>query len=394
MTQRSSVEQYPGFALVRVSGGPYERGLQHGRLLRGGVRRLREAFYRDIVYFHGRPIGLAFLATIAPILLALHRHIPGELRREMRGVAAGAGVPYWDILILNCFDDMLHSLWRIPPLVARLPFGSRFAFACSSFALLGQRTQTGRLLHGRNLDYEVIGSLAAEGSVTRALKESLAVIEYRPEGGHAFLSVGWPGVIGVLTGINQAGLSLACLTSTVAGETPNGVPLPLLYRQIIQTAATFAQAEQLIRRSKLTIGNNLMLSSGPANDARVYELSPGRVGVRTPKNGSLAATNHFGHEWMISRQNGWVAPSSVNRQIRLENLCLEDNCSFEQAAAFLRDTLSEADGDLWSCLENPGTVYSTVAEPASGRLWLRVNDRPGRDFVALSASWATQAVAV
>jgi hypothetical protein len=48
------------------------------------------------------------------------------------------------------------------------------------------------------------------------------------------------------------------------------------------------------------------------------------------------------------------------------------------------------DGDPWSCLQNPGTIYSSVAEPARGRLWLRVNDLPEREFVELTADWAAR----
>jgi len=100
MSRPGSWERRPGFTLVRISGEPYDRGLQHGRLLRDDVRRLRDAFYRDVVYARGRAWGLALLGAIAPIVLIMRRHIPSELRLEMRGIAAGAGVRYWDILVL------------------------------------------------------------------------------------------------------------------------------------------------------------------------------------------------------------------------------------------------------------------------------------------------------
>jgi hypothetical protein len=394
MNRRAPVEHHPGFTLVRIAGRPYERGLQHGRLLRGQVRRLRAAFYRDVVYFRGRAWGLALQAVMAPILLLMHRHIPAELRLEMRGVAHGAGVSYWDVLIFNCFDDLLHALWLIPIAARRLPFiGQRFA--CSSFAVLGARTASGRLLHGRNLDYEVVDALANDGAVTQVLKENIVVVECQPDSGHAFLSVGWPGVVGVVTSLSEAGLSLACLTSTVSDETPNAIPLPLLYRRIAQYAETLSAAEQMLRDARRTIGNNLLLASGPEDDARVFELSPRSVAARRPQRGVLTTTNHFVHEAMVPSQNGWILPSSVERFSRLTDLCGAGACTPQQATAFLRDTLSLApDGNLWSCLENPGTIYSTVAEPASGRLWLRANDRPDRQFVELTASWARQPATV
>jgi hypothetical protein len=381
------LEQRPGFSLARISGSPYECGFQHGRLLRDGIHRLRETFYRDMVYFRGRTWGLALQAVMAPIVLIMQRHIPRDLRLEMRGVADGAGVRYWDILTFNCFDDLMHSLSLIPMAVAKVPF-VRQRFACSSFALLSERTSQGRLLHGRNLDYEVAECLSADGAVTRVLMENVAVFECRPDDGLAFLSVGWPGVIGVVTSINQGGLSLACLTSTLSGETPNGIPLPLLYRQITQHATTLDEAQRLIQLARITIGNNVLVASAAEDDARVFELSPRFVATRRPVDGVLTTTNHFVDETMVQRQEGWVIPNSVNRGARLADLCAGGTCTPHQAVGFLRDTQSPDPNDLWSCLENPGTIYSAVAEPSSGRLWLRPNDRPERDFVELTASWA------
>jgi isopenicillin-N N-acyltransferase-like protein len=394
MSRPAAVEHHPGFTLIHVSGGPYERGLQHGRLLREGVRRLRDVFYHDVVYYHGRAFGLALQSVMLPILLTMRRHIPRPLRLEMRGVADGAGVRYWDVLTFNCFDDLLHSLWLIPGAAARLPFiGQRFA--CSSYALLARRTVNGQLLHGRNLDYEVVGCLAAEGAVPRALMQNVVVVEAHPDRGHAFLSVSWPGVIGVVTSINDAGLSLACLTSTVSGETPNGVPLPLLYRHISEHASTLDEAERMIRAARLTIGNNLLVASADEDDARVFELSPRFVATRRPLDGVLTTTNHFLHEAMAAHQNGWIAPNSIDRHTRLTDLCASGACTPEQATGFLRDTQTLApDGSLWSCLENPGTIYSTLAEPGSGRLWVRTNDKPDRQFVELAASWARRPSAV
>ena len=146
-----------------------------------------------------------------------------------------------------------------------------------------------------------------------------------------------------------------------------------------------------IRRARLTIGNNLLVASAGEDDARVFELSPHHVAVRRPADGTLVTTNHFVHEEMAPRQNGWVVPSSVDRCSRLGALCDDHAVTPQRAAAFLRDTLSQApDGNTWSCIENPGTIFSSVAEPASGRLWVRVNDHPKRTFVELAANWAEQ----
>jgi hypothetical protein len=268
----------------------------------------------------------------------------------------------------------------------------RHRFACSSFAVLGSNTASDQLVHGRNLDYEVVnGYLAADGAVTKALKEHLVVVDYRPSQGHPFVTIGWPGVVGAVTGLNAATLSLACLTSALNGETPNGLPLPLLYRQILQYCSDLEQTELLIRATRRTIGNNLLVASGRDDDARVFELAPGFVYRRRPHQGVLVTTNHYAHEHAVPHQQGWVTQGSIDRHARLEELCRAGVHTAQQATEFLRDTHSaDPEGDHWNCIENPGTVYSSVAEPSTGRFWLRANDRPDRDFVALEASWATR----
>jgi hypothetical protein len=137
------------------------------------------------------------------------------------------------------------------------------------------------------------------------------------------------------------------------------------------------------------------MASGHENDARVIELAPRDVASRYPEQGILTTTNHFQHEAMAVHQDGWVIPSSVDRCQRMQTLCSNGGCDADLAGSFLRDTLSlAADQNVWSCLENPGTIYSTVTEPATGRLWIRVNDRPEREFSELVGSWAARPVAV
>ena len=58
--------------------------------------------------------------------------IPQRYKEEMRGVADGAGLPLKDIQFANIFPALFH---------------------CSGFAVFGEATKGGRLLHGRILDY-------------------------------------------------------------------------------------------------------------------------------------------------------------------------------------------------------------------------------------------------
>jgi hypothetical protein len=401
----ADVRAQDGVLVIELLGEPYERGRQHGLALGERIRHLRHRLIDDIVFGKGPAMGTAFLGVLYGILARMHPNIPGELRAEMRGVADGARVPYRDVLLINCFDDVLHALIQLNPVLA--PFmHHRFVkpvlgwlgapptpvpgFACSAFALTGRASATGTPIHGRNLDYLINdGFVDPDGIVPRELREHVVVFVVRPTRGQPFASVGWPGFVGLVTALNGAGLSLACLTSTVSQETANGTPLLLLYRMIAQHARTFDEAEWLLRGTRRTIGNNLTAASGPANDVRGFEFTMSRVRTVPSKDGLVVATNHFQHPAMADLQTGWVVPSSENRLRRLRELFGSGSHGIAEAQAALVDLCPPAGAaDVWDCLNNPGTIYSSIADPAALTLRVRAFDRPDRGWVTLDLAEA------
>jgi len=398
-----TVSQHDGILVVELTGTAYERGHQHGTVLGDRIRHLHSRLIGDIVFGKGSAMGAGFLTVLYGILARMHPNIPRGLRDEMHGVADGARVPYRDILLINCFDDVLHSLMQLNPILAPL-LHHRFVkpvlgllgapptpvpgFACSSFVLIGDRSMTGTPLHGRNLDYLISdGFVDPDGVIPRELRQNVVVLVTRPMHGRAFASVAWPGFVGVVTALNQDGLSLACLTSTVPRETANGTPLLLLYRMLIQHAGTLDEAEWLLRGARRTIGNNLTVASGPANDARRFEFTMERVQAAPPVDGLVVATNHFQQPAMTPLQTGWVMPSSEHRLLRLRELFGSGRHGIAEAQSALIDRCPPAGAaDVWDCLSNPGTIYSSITEPAAARLWVRAHDRPDRSWLSLDLS--------
>jgi hypothetical protein len=402
MLSAPTVHTLDGLLLIEIGGDPYERGQQHGTALAERIRHLRHRLIDDIVFGKGRAMGTAFLGILYGILARMHPNISRELREEMRGVADGAKIPYRDVLLINCFDDILHALIQLNPVVAPLlhhrfvkpvlgwlgsptPPLATAGFACSAFALTGTASATGAPIHGRNLDYLVNdGFVDPDGIVPRELRENVVVFVVRPTHGQPFASIAWPGFVGLVTSLNADGLSLACLTSTVPQETANGTPLLLLYRAIAQHASTLDEVEWLLRGTRRTIGNNLTVASGPANSARGFEFTMRRVRTIPTESGLVTATNHFQHPAMAELQTGWVAPNSEHRLTRLRDLFGGRRHGIAEAQAILTDRCAPAGADdVWDCLNNPGTIYSSIADPVALRLWVRAYDRPDRSWVEL-----------
>jgi hypothetical protein len=255
---------------------------------------------------------------------------------------------------------------------------------------VGDRAADGTVVAGRNLDYWFRAQFAGGGyEPTAQLQRHVVTFVYEPARGVPFVSFGWPGLVNVVTAQNAAGLALACLTSPAWSERPWGMPMPFIYRQAAQHDATLAAVDARLRGTRRTIGNNLLVASATERDARVFELTSRRVVVRRPQDGAVAATNQFVSPEMAADQVGLVTRSSPQRLARVEELLARGTIDVARAQAILSDQRCLDDEEcLFSRVLNTGTIYSTVFEPAAGRLWVRAGDRDSRRFEPIAVPGA------
>ena len=378
-----AVERYDGFVLARLRGEPYELGLQHGVTLRGEIWSLWRACGRVILNARGPRYGWALRQALIGVARLMERYIPPALRQEMRGVADGSGLAYGNVLLLNCFDDLMNNLRIFDRLAGRL--------ACSAFAAVGARAGDGTVVAGRNLDYWFRSDFAAAGyEPTAQLRRHVVVLVYEPAQGQPFVSVGWPGLVHVVTAQNAAGLALACQNSPAWSERPWGTPMPFLYRHIAQHVTSLDAAEAYLRSARRTIGNTLLVGSGPERDARVFELTARQMAVRAPEDGVVATTNQFQVPALAAEQAGLVRHSSPQRLARLDALLTDARLDLGEAMAVVGDQqcLDDHAECLWSRVHNAGTIYSTVFEPGAGQLWVRGGDRDSRQWQPIAVPGA------
>lgn len=157
---------------------------------------------------------------------------------------------------------------------------------CSAFVVLPERSRTGELIYGRNFDFPSMG----------VLDKYHCVFVVRPTGKRAFVSIGYPGMVGVISGMNESGLCLATLDVYHSADgaplfDATGVPLAFTYRRILEECDTVAEAEALLKATPRTTYMNLAVAD--AERAVVFEITPQSVGVRNPQHDLLACTNHF-----------------------------------------------------------------------------------------------------
>lgn len=370
-----------GFFQARVAGTPEQLGEQHGEILRDEIRGMLEALNHHVVYGQPGINGVGLRAGAAAISRLMEKRVARPYLREMRALARAADVPYRQILLLNCVDDVLANLYQLGELFGRL--------GCSAFAAFGPRTSETDLLCGRNLDY-FVPSAAGEDvwAATSYIRQHVVAVEYSPIGVRRFVSVGWPGFIGVATGMNDGGLCLGSLTVSTRRNWPMGTPATFIYRDILERTSTLEAAIALLRRNPRTQGNNLLLGSGEERDARVVEFTPWDLVVRQPTDGWICATNHFVSDSMRARNRQGELFSSAERMGRLGDLCVAGPLGDGPAAGeFLIDhELRVPEANEYCGVFNPCTIYSVAIAPRRGELWVRVADQPERGFERITLS--------
>jgi hypothetical protein len=193
------------------------------------------------------------------------------------------------------------------------------------------------------------------------------------------VSVGWPGIVGVSTAINEEGLSLGSHTSYLAGTTPNGTPATMVYRRIAEEARSLAETEGILRGSRRTIGNNLLVSSGREHRAALYEITMDEVEEVPSESGMLLTTNHFLSPALARRQRPYLLLHSLARRERLREMCDREGIGAEEAMGFLGDVSCGprgGKGSAFARIANEGTAVSVLFQPEEGALWMGTAPEP------------------
>ncbi len=253
-----------GLPVLTVEGTPEEIGEQIGVLaIKPGSGLL--TYIRELFRARNLDQALPFLTKTAK---AMTRKFPPDHLKEAEAMLKFSGLDSDLLLTANC-------LWDIKKL------------GCSALYVAPELSATKAPLMGRNLDFPTHG----------ILQDYTLVIVYRPTGKHAFTSIGFPGLIGVMSGINDAGLCVAVLdvVETADGSPPfdlTGTPMAMTFRRIMEECTTVDEAEKLLRASKRTTLLNLAVCDSKKTGV-VFELSPRTVAVRPAADGICACSNHF-----------------------------------------------------------------------------------------------------
>jgi len=263
-----------------ATGDPYQIGLQTGAVTQELFEEQERAFLSKV----DEIVPSKFKQYLLRKVLAwynrnMYLHVPEEYKTEIYGLSKYAGDDYdyvandyLRMLYLHSAHDIGHALQDLA------------LVGCSSFAAWGEKTDDGGLIIGRNFDFYA-GDAFAKNKI-------IAFIN--PTNGYKFMSVTWPGMIGVVSGMNETGLTVTINAGKSDVPLSAKTPISILTREILQYASNIEEAIEIAQKRKVFVSESIFIGSANDNRAITIEVSPENFGVYEVENtNQLICSNHF-----------------------------------------------------------------------------------------------------
>jgi hypothetical protein len=349
---------------VWLHGAPADRGVALGRMTDSLLYYQERVFVDQIRRIVPSDSYLKFLRYL---LIGFNRNlgenVPEEFREEIYGISLwcthefdAIGTPYERQLNYHAAHDIGHTMQEY------------MLVGCSSFAAWGGCSADSTLIVGRNFDFWVGDDFARNKEVAF----------YSPDKGYKFASVTWPGMIGVLSGMNERGLTVTINAAKGAPPTASAMPISLLAREILQYAATIDEAVEIALSRQTFVSESLLIGSAIDGRAAIIEKSPHKMALFSTDKEYLICTNHYqSAEFADDKYNieNIATSDSPWRFKRIDELISEaGTINPRGAATILRDTLGVG-GEVLPTddprrINQPFAHHSVIFKPTEGLMWV------------------------
>ncbi|MEO6669699.1 MAG: C45 family autoproteolytic acyltransferase/hydrolase [Ferruginibacter sp.] len=268
-----------GLFEMYVSGKPFERGVINGKLSKELVVRQEDYFNEQICKLVPSKTYRNFLKYfIAWFNRKLEKNVTEEYKEEIYGVSESAsdqyqyiGSNYQRILNYHAAHDIGHALQNMA------------LVGCTSFGTWDSKSQDSNMIIGRNFDFYVSDKFA----------QDKIVAFFNPDKGYKFMSVTWGGFIGVVSGMNEKGLTVTINAAKSDVPTGSATPVSLVTREILQYAKNIKEAIAIARSRKMFVSESFLVASAEDNKAVLIEKTPGSLDIYDPHQDYILCTNHF-----------------------------------------------------------------------------------------------------
>jgi hypothetical protein len=347
-----------------VEGDAYERGVINGILASELIYNQEKFFVAEIRKKVPNRLYLYFLKLmVAWMNRKLNFYVGKEYNQEIYGVSQSAsqeysfiGPRYIRILNYHAAHDIGHTLQYM-----------NFV-GCTSFAAWDNKTNDGKLIHGRNFDFHAGDEFSEEKIITF----------YKPSTGFQFVMITWGGMVGTVSGMNIHGIAVTVNAAKSKLPMKSSTPITILVREMLQYAETLEQSIGIADKRKIFVSESIHVSSGKENQSVLIEKTPYQSAVYISKDSQLICTNHFQSEKLKNDPSNLQQieeSSSMKRFGRMQELMQRhDKISVQSAVDILRDRLGTGDKPLGSgneiAVNQLIAHHSIIFKPAALKMWI------------------------
>jgi len=269
-----------GMWMLYIEGNPFERGVVYGKLCQELMYQQEVYFVNEIkrqvpseFYLHFLKYGIAWFNR------DMYKHVPLEYQQEIYGESfvtsdefAFIGPGYHRMLNYHAAHDIGHALQNMN------------LVGCTAYAVWGKQAN-GKLLIGRNFDFYAGEDFAKQKLISMV----------NPDQGYSYVSVSWAGLMGVVSGMNEKGLSVTLNAAKSGVPTSAATPVSIIAREVVQYASTINEAFQIVKKRKSFVSESFLISSAIDSNVVVIEKTPDTTLIYQvdKKEGRLILTNHF-----------------------------------------------------------------------------------------------------
>ncbi len=329
--QLSPAYRYPqaGWIVMHIEGEPYERGVQHGKLLAPEIADYVKAL---ATFYEPKSPTQAWQIIRKLTNVIFLNGFSQEQLQEMQGIADGASavgatfdrrpIDLIDIIALNASNELdsldsalqatstgLESLYLTTnlgtPKSTNLPSQQKRPRRqrCSAFAAISPATKDGKIVFGHITMFDLYPANFYN-----------VWLDIKPNAGHHFVMQTFPGGIhsGMDYSISDAGILMSETTLDQTDFKANGVPLAARIREATQYAESIEQAAKILSKN----GNGLSTTEWILADFNRNEIALLTLGTHEQK---LYRSSK--NEW-IENSPGfyWSDNNTKDRSVRLETI--------------------------------------------------------------------------
>ncbi|WP_441555791.1 C45 family autoproteolytic acyltransferase/hydolase [Chryseobacterium sp. 2TAF14] len=311
-----------------IKGNPLQLGCNNGALTQNLMQKQEEIFFSKVEGFVPSKFKQKLLRGFLKWYnRKMYLNVREDFQAELYGLSQYSSDKYDFIapkfrraMYLHGAHDIGHAMQDL------------MVVGCTSLAIWNENTEDGDLLIGRNFDFYV-GDEFAKNKLVEFVE---------PENGIPYLSVSWPGMIGVVSGMNKEGITVTINAGKSKIPLTAKTPISLVTREILQYAKNIDEAIEIAKKRKVFVSESILVGSANDKKAVIIEVSPKNFGVYgVPNSSKIFCTNHFQSEDYQNdkrNQKHIVESHSEYRYEKLQELLQENKkLNPEKMAAILRD---------------------------------------------------------